>query len=352
MLKHHYILLFLYAGGFIAGSYGDWEDEVDKIIDNVNTGNGAGIASAISTLNAQAPSYNPATDKSIPTSNLKAAIDNLYEKQGKYRGSAADDLLDIQQESDKLIDKNRRTNNKGFRWAVMGRQRLNFIVQHQDSFNSSELIRKFTQDILTNGVSTIDAAIEEYRNIEESFRPIKHKSRTIKDRLQADRRTFNAKFDEYERNRTQYNLWLQRYQTQTANQLADCERLYSRQRSVSCANQVYEKTKADGTKEMPSKEGKRQILNGVYDVLLPALDNLINELEAVRTAIESEISYISKLKDRAIDPTYAAQESTTKQIVDYLDKFASKLDEYVKRHSGGAIVDFDTNNRFIDAKNE
>lgn len=342
MLRRTCILLFIYAVGFLANPI------------------------------KAAATYDATIDKALESSNVESAVENLYEKQQKYHGSTTNDLLDLQQEIAQLLDKNRRTNNNGFRWAVSGRERCNFIIQNQERLASKNRIQKLINDMLNNGRSTIDGAVGDYTKVQESFDQLKDKTKTIKENLIAERKHLNEQFDEYERNRTQFNIELPQRRAGAVKEFADCEarkreaeqrndELRRRQRQpfqqlqraqqpqqpqqeeiVSCEAQANEKIKLERTVEMPSKEQKRQKLNEVYDALLPALDNLVNGIESTNTAIENEKKFISKLKAMATDPIYTSNDSTQQQIVDNLKKLAPKLDEYVKRHSGGAILDFDT----------
>lgn len=50
--------------------------------------------------------YNGTKDATISSSDLKAAIDDLHFKLGKYNGAAINDLIDMQENFDKLMEKN------------------------------------------------------------------------------------------------------------------------------------------------------------------------------------------------------------------------------------------------------
>lgn len=82
----------------------------------------------------------------------------------------------------------------------------------------------------------------------------------------------------------------------------------------------------------------------MYNVLL-TLAIVRNAKNTFETAIENEIVFISKAREQARSPVLSNPSSTTKDLIEYMEKFVSNLDEYVRKHSGAAlwyciVVDF------------
>lgn len=367
MSRRRYILLFLYGAGFFAGVLGGWIDDIEKIIVSINTGDDADIANAVSTLDSNVTlTYNITSDKTAVTlSDLKAAIDDLYSKQQKHHGTTTNKLLDMQFEAEKLMDEKRQIDNNVFRWAVMGRERFKFIVENRNEINSTDRIKIFTDDIWSKGMSVIGRSISEYEILKETFVELLNKSKSVKDDLQLERECTIDHFEEYERNRTKFNSDLEQTREITKKEFVDCEarrklaiekkkstifektaNLFREEEIVSCADEAYNKAKAEKEQMWPSKEAEKRKDIQYYDNLLASLDHVLAKVGEAATTINDDRIYITKLKERIAKRPDISVGSAAELIVDYMAKFGSQLDEYIRRHMDGVVVDFDTDNTF------
>lgn len=326
-MKHSYVLLFLFAVGFFVNFRKTSAQDVTN-------------------------------EKPIASLDLKPLLDRLYEKQGKCNSSAQSELIDLGQETEELMDTYRKITNNAFRWAVRGKDSFSTITRNKSRFSNKVLIIKFTEKAMTNGTSTLGEVIEDYKKVQESFGQTKIKSETIKAKLQAEQKDIIDQFDEYERNRTQFNAEIPRRREEARKKYMEC--MESKKPTTTetpqqpevpqqpqqpqepkkpaepeiypCQAEADELDKAEKLVEMPSKGEERRKFSEVYVPLLSALDNFINGIEAFRAAIEDEITHVDELKAQTTDPLYTSSESTTEQIVDYLEKLVSKLSEYIRTH--------------------
>lgn len=335
MSRYRQILLLV----LVVGVLGDIQTEFEKTIEGLNNGNVAEISNIITEINANTTGekYDFKNDETIKVWNLNRAIENLYLKQGKYRGSQNTPLFDLQEELTLLMDDNRRTNNAVFRWTVMGRGRFNFIVLNHDKLQNIDGIKKFTEDVMDMGKTTVDRAVNENNQRVQSLLDQDVKSRSIQNKLQEELNTSNKDFDEYERNRTEFNQNLKLRREDVKRKLAECEennRLAGQGLSqfVSCADLVSQNTLLSNTEEMPSKEEQRVALNNTYKALMQALEMVITGEKAYAAALSKEIDVITDLKAKTID---AVEKSVdVKTIVSSLQQLASDFHKYVEEHSG------------------
>lgn len=73
-----------------------------------------------------------------------------------------------------------RTTNEIFRWAVMGRDRLNFIVdKHVDELKNINRVEKLTDNILVTGNSIINQTIRKLNEFSTSLTLLKEKFKRI-----------------------------------------------------------------------------------------------------------------------------------------------------------------------------
>lgn len=196
MLRQHLILLLVTAG-VISDVSGSLENNIEIIIDSLNTKDDAQFLNLLYQLNINFQVYDFNIDTSIPWKELELAMKvlNYIRLFPKFR-CASMDLDEMQCTIDHLINEYRQSTEKMFKWAVMAREKFNLTVQYKDNLKNITRIKNYTDDILNAGQLIINQTVCKLNRIIRSLIGLKDKLKKLKNTLErnadSNMRTFNV----------------------------------------------------------------------------------------------------------------------------------------------------------------
>lgn len=135
MFRYRYVLLFLYSiagsiGGIFSNNIRDiWNEEVIKILNDPDNGD---FLHAINKLKIDLLTYDFYVDNAIPWKEMEVSMEALELLRKDEYENIQFDLIDVYNISTNLMNDYKLTTNSMFQWAVIGRERLNFIVDNID----------------------------------------------------------------------------------------------------------------------------------------------------------------------------------------------------------------------------
>lgn len=370
MFGYRYVLLFFCAAGYFGSVFGEkipqWHPEVLRIIQDPSNSD---FINSINELEHNFQAYDADVDRAIPWLGLKEAMKALENLRVNYTGSLTADLIDVEETVDKLMNEYRLTTNDMFRWAVSGRDRLNFICDNDDWLTDNmPKIKEFAQFVLDEGNKTLDTTLQKLNEISKSLIDLGNSLKRLKANLMAELRTLNEEFEEYEKLREKFNINLEAERVRESKLLEEChvrqkmieESIKSSEKTawiilgiggllatiltggiaafgfavtagvvgtavgvatigastyeyasspneVSCAHAEASYHKISLAAPMVSREEQKEILNNYYKALGNALENAIGNVSSVREAMNDEINYVEEIYGILIERSGASQ---------------------------------------------
>lgn len=399
MLRQRCILLFLFGTVYFGCSIGkseNWENEALRILNDPANSN---FLNSLEDLKADFQKYDFDVDRAIPWKELNAAMEALDILRQNYNGNSTADLIDVQETKALLMDDYRKTTNDMFRWAVSGKERLRFLVKNQAKLKDMSRIKRFTENILGTGSTTIDQTVRKLNAISASLIDLEYSLKRIKKNIMAELDQLNREFEEYEKMREEFNNNLAADKARVEKELGEChkrkqmvdEAIKKSQKMswiiraisglvstiagfmggpigaalgmtvskiggsggdpgapVSCAGVEAQFEKIKLTKPLPSKEEEKRTLNMFYDQMGVALENAIRNVSATKKALDEDINYIEGMSGKLLqlkelNSELSVEDNLYELVFEELDVFAKTLDDYIQRHSSGTLPDFKTN---------
>lgn len=174
-------MLFFYVAACSVGVFGGWEEDVQNILNN---GEQSNFLNQIFKLKNNFQAYNIDEDDAVPWRELKKSMDDLksLRKETKdnstwffhYNGIDVSDLSEMCVTSDALMNKYRAVVKKMFEWAVMGKETMHLIFRRKDELKSVDRIKKFTEELLQSGSTTIGDTVDKLNGISDSLTDFKY----------------------------------------------------------------------------------------------------------------------------------------------------------------------------------